>query len=90
MTLSDSISLLLLAFLSVATLRQIILAERATRRQALLTDDVAGCCESVGRMQAVTQQVLVILKWTVKIVKQGIEQIILLKTTKVVMSFPIK
>lgn len=48
MTLSDSISLLLLAFLSVATLRQIILAERATRRQALLTDDVAGCCESVG------------------------------------------
>lgn len=48
MTLSDSISLLLLTLISVATLRQVILAERATRRQALLTDDVAGCCESVG------------------------------------------
>lgn len=48
MTLSDSISLLLLTLLSVATLRQIILAERASRRQALLTNDVAGCCESLG------------------------------------------
>ena len=48
MTLSDTISLLILALLSAATLRNIVLVARATKRQSLLTDDVAGCCESLG------------------------------------------